>query len=548
MGFLDPKPPTRAELNATYETKGAVATEIVAKTPSAMFDTAKDSNSLFALRAAAQLAASSSPLVLIREFTNLNTFTSGNVSTWIQVANASFSFVAPTSGRVVIKFQVGWEKSSGEAELRMRLVNQSNVPYSGTERRLAYTQSTSGLPERGQVSYTAHLSGLTPGATVTCQPSIANTATTAQPSVKSDTGTVYGPAMLEVHALPIPPISDTAVITKTGPNALPAWVAAKAAVAAGTGSRKVLLIGDSTQNGDAADNPAKRLVTKLQARSIAAVMGGTAPGRTAAINTLYTGGAGWPGSFSTLNYGFGSSAWTYNNPAGALTYADPSINANSFDVYYLVQPSGGTLTLQVGSETPVVLNTVGSASIAKATVTVAAGLATSHVLSMTATGNGAVMFVEPFDSTTSKIRVAKGAVNTTDTGTWNNGTGIYSKSMIAAYQPDVIIALLGANDTIVARPTSTFISNLIGIAAAYPAANFIVASPIPSQTAGEYSLMRDYAIRERYATSFPFIDLGQHFGTWEQANAAGWMADVRHPNAAGMEQMAILYDQMLATA
>lgn len=504
-------------------------------------------SSLLSLRSGAQLASSASAILVDTVMGTFSGSTTGNTTTWGQVTGSGFTFSAPRSGRVDIAIVMGYAMPGGLATLDVRLHSLSGNPVVNTSRRMLY-QPASALAAQGQMVYRARLTGLVPGDAYQFFLAVNNSASTTQPTIES--GSVYGPAMVTVTSLPTPPVSDTAVLTKTGPLVLPSWAAAKAAVVAGTRDAKVLLIGDSTQRGYLTDDPATKLVPKLVARGLAAVRGGDGPSLDDASSPRYTAGAGWP---SGLLYGFGSKGWQYSNPTGILDYADTGVNADRFDIYYLRGPAVGALTLTIDGETPTAVDTNGTTSIQKVTVSAATATA-AHVLHVTATGSGAILMVEPWLSTTKKIRVANGAVPSTNSVTWNAGIGIYSKSMIAAYAPDVIIYLIGANDTVdpadAAVPTSVadFVANVKGVAGAYPSADFIIASPIPCQIESEYLLGRQYAAHERYELPYPLVDIGLHFGTWSQANTAGWMGDLRHPNAVGMDQMATLYDQMLGTA
>ena len=176
--------------------------------------------------------------------------------------------------------------------------------------------------------------------------------------------------------------------------------------------------------------------------------------------------------------------------------------------------------------------------------------ATAHVLKITATGTGTVHFIEPWLSTAKRIRIANAGVHSTSAQTWAQGSTIYSRSMISLYAPDVVICLLGANDTITGRTAAEFMADLNAVLANAPTVDKIVMSPAPSEVDAEYALMQEYAVRERYQTPHPFIDQLKHFGTYEAAVAAGWITppDPRHPNATGQVQQVALMAQMLATA
>lgn len=505
-----------------------------------VFDASRTPTSLFALRQKAQIEASTSRIIGFKKLTWASGATTNN-NTWSQITGSGFTFVVPKSGAVSLIGVLPFSMPAGLAELSVRLHDVAGNPFADTERRLSY-QALMAVAIQGQAPYAASLTNLTPGTTVTIFLAVRNSASTSQPSLTS--GGVFGPALITINSFPAPETSDTAVVVRMEESTTSSWTAAKAAVAAGTRDAKILCIGDSTQMGYLTDNPAKFMASALGELGLATVPGGTTGGRAAGANPRYTFGSGWaPGNI----YGFGSQAWQYTNPSGAMTYADPDVPADSFDVYYLRASGSTSITLQIDSETAQTFTTTGSTSIQKLTITSATtGPSTSRTLRVTAAGSGSILFVEPWLSTAKRIRVANAGAPSTNSVTWAQGSGIYSRSMMFSYSPDVVICLLGANDTIGnATPTSTFIENIKALAAAVPTAMFIIVSPAPCQIAAEYAQARDYAVRERYELAYPMIDLGQYFGTWDQANAKGWMSDLRHPNTTGMQKQGRLYAKAL---
>ncbi|MBT2501423.1 phage tail tape measure protein [Curtobacterium sp. ISL-83] len=367
-------------------------------------------------------------------------------------------------------------------------------------------------------------------------------------SIQVDSGTTWGPGSIEVLAVPSAPINGTALYTRFDSTHLSKWTAARAAVAAGTGNCKVLVIGDSTAfgypSGSLQQSWSHKVAQRLVTRGLAAQDGGTTPGLSAGDNPRYTAGTGWP---SGILYGFGAQGWQYNSPAGALQYADPFITADTFDVYF-VRGSGATsITLQIDSETASTFDTTGTTSIGKISIA-STTASTAHTLKITAVGTGAILFVEPWLSTSKRIRVANAGAPSTNSLTWANGVGIFSAAMIQAYQPNLVICLLGANDAVGGYTAKSVVQNIgvLAAAAASAGADFIDMSSVPCQILSEAALQQQYAIRTRYATSYPFIDMNQEAGTWVNWNSLGYMGDLRHPNEAGMERIATLVEAGLA--
>lgn len=508
-------------------------TEVAAKSWTA----SQDPDELMSLRDVAQISSLSSNLISLT--TSATVSGSANSSTWQQITGTAFSFVAPASGKVLVRIRFGYTMPSGVASLNMRL-NSANAEVTGTTRRIAY-QPASGITVQGQGVYETYLTNLSPGVTYSYAVAINNADSAGSVSVVANA--TFGPMIFAVESLPGAAVDDTTVSIRFGAANLPFWTAGKAAVVAASRDAKILCIGDSTMHGYLLDSMTVRLTTKLAARGLSVQNGGTVPGLSPGGNPRYTAGTGWP---SGLLYGFGSQGWQYSNPAGTLQYADSTVNADRWDVYYLQSSGSTSITTQVNNETPVVTGTTGSTTIAKLTVSAVAAASTSHVLKITAVGTGAILFVEPWLSTSRRIRVANAGCPSTNSLTWATGTGIYSRSMMQSYAPDLVICLLGANDAIGAYTAAQVMANISELAAAVPTADFLILSPIPCQIAGEYALMLKYAARERYLRPWPMVDLLRHFGTWDQANANGWMSDLRHPNAAGYDQMATLIDTALA--
>lgn len=539
-GMVTVDGPTKTALSATIGTQ--VAASVVTATPGAMFTTATDPNSDFAMRQAAQLASSASQIILSTELAPIAGST--NLATFQPITGATFSFVAPVSGVVDVSIQCGYTLPVGTSSLEM-ILRKDGVEVANTRRRIERAVSLANQ-KQGTLTYRTRLSGLIGGTAYSYNVAIRNADAGTIVAIAADTGGTWGPMTVQVMSLPAPVVSDTGTYIRLSATTLAPWTAAKAAVSAGTRDAKILCIGDSTQAGYLLDGPGERLATKLAARGLPATLGGTHPRLNSGSNPRYTAGAGWP---SGKNYGFGSQSWQYNNPTGALAYSDASVSADSFDVYFVRGGGSTSITLQIDAETPQTFDATGTTGIGKLSITsLTPGASTAHALKITTVGTGAVVFVEPWLSTAKRIRVANAGVPSTNSVTWNNGSGIYSKSAIVAYQPDVIICLLGANDAISGYDAATVLANISGLAGAVPTAAFIVVSSIPCETLSEAALQKQYATRSRYATGLPFIDLNRHFGDWATANAAGWMSDIRHPNAAGMEQQAILYDAALALA
>lgn len=473
-----------------------------------------------------------------------------NVSTFANVSGLTFSFAAPLSGKVVVRISAGYSLPTGTSSLELNLRDQSTgANLARTTRRIRRITGSAAAGEQNQYTYTTSLTGLVGGKVYNLVQGFRNgDAGGGSVTVQADVNDIWGPAVIEVLAVPSDPVDPVALYNRFDAAHLGKWTAGRSAVSAGTSDAKVLVIGDSTAfgypKGGLQQSWSHKLAQRFVTRGLAAQDGGTTPGLTAGDNPRYTAGAGWP---SGILYGFGSQGWQYNNPSGSLKYADPYINADKFDVYF-VRGSGATsITLQIDNEAAVTFDGTGTTSIGKITASTTTA-SSAHTLTITAVGSGAILFVEPWLSTSKRIRVANAGAPSTNTSTWANGVGIYSQAMIAAYQPTLVVCLLGANDAVSGATAKTVTANLgiLADAAVSAGADFVNLSSVPCQILSEATLQQQYALRTRYGTSPAFMDLNREAGTWANWNSLGYMSDLRHPNEAGMERIATLVDAGLA--
>lgn len=509
---------------------------------------AADVDSTFGVINSATITSQSTNLITSKIIDSIPS-NGSNIGTFVSIPGLTFSFVAPSSGKVIVRISAGYALPSGVSSLELNLRTNSNQDMPKTTRRIRRVTDAAAAGEQNQYTYTMPLTGLTAGQQYDLVQGFRN----GDPgggsvSVVVDSAGIWGPATVEVLSVPADPINPTAIYSRFDTTRLSKWISARAAVAAGTADAKVLVIGDSTAfgypKGGLSQSWSHKLAQRLVTRGLQAQDGGTTPGIGSGDNPRYTAGAGWP----TGNlYGFGTQGWQYNNPVGTLKYTDQFVNADRFDVYFVRGGGSTSITLQVDAEAAQTFDGTGSVSIGKITINAAAA-SVNHTLSITAVGTGAILFVEPWLSTSKRIRVANAGAPSTNTTTWANGIGIYSAAMIAAYQPSVVICLLGANDAVGGFTAKQVVTNINTLAAAASAAgaDFIDLSSVPCQILSEASLQQSYAVRTRYATSYAFMDLNKEAGTWANWNSLGYMSDLRHPNEAGMEKIATMVDIGLA--
>jgi lysophospholipase L1-like esterase len=526
-----------AEINENFLTLDSKITEKANEEdiPVLMSDVALDSDSIFSMQQNSYINSSTSKIIKVVTADTVNASSVTNV--FAPATGTSFEFIAPQSGKVAITIQCGYVMPTTASSLEVCLLDISNAVVPKTIRRMArVNDSVAG--EQGIFTYKVIVEGLTAGIAVKYSLGIRRGDGTGSVGIRADTSTIWGQFVAEVQSIPSEPISATNTSVRMTTTKLSKWLTAKQRVIDGTGSAKILVIGDSTVFGGygMSENWPYKLSQRL-ANDLTTQFGGMTPGLNPGANPRYTAGTGWP---SGRNYGFGSQGWQYNNPSGTLDYADPNVNSDSFDVYY-VRGSGSTsITLQIDNETAQTSTTTGVVGIGKLTVS-SATPSTSHKLKISAVGTGAILFIEPTLSTGKYLRVANAGVPSTNSLTWASGVGIYSRAAMIAYQPDLVIMLLGANDAIGGYTSTQFLENVSALKASIAStSDFIVVSSVPCQILSEAALQKQYAAKIRYMSDAPFIDLNKVAGDWETWNGLGYMTDLRHPNEAGMQAMANL--------
>lgn len=239
---------------------------------------------------------------------------------------------------------------------------------------------------------------------------------------------------------------------------------------------------------------------------------GSYPSRLSALlNTTVTpafDGAGIPGNITTgtdgrwtvasgwslVPFGFGGAGngSGYNNPAGAsgtLTFTPLSGagTVNSFDVYF-------TGTVGATGSAKAFIGATGGASIP---FTVVAGInkitaicpssGTNSAVNIGAVGNVTILAVEPFLSTVPRIRVANMGVLGSSCSDWNSAS---PQALIAAYNPSLIIAMFGAQESIANVPSNTFAANVLQF---LPSTNVDTILVIPPPLTTSAALMNTYA-------------------------------------------------------
>lgn len=340
---------------------------------------------------------------------------------------------------------------------------------------------------------------------------------------------------------------------------LPNFTAAVAAVRAGTRDAKVLCIGDSTTTGrggstDIAGSfpqqkgwPA-RFGDRLHKWIVPTAPGLAIPKPGASSqpsDSRWTPGTGWFQSSLAVGFTNQQVNWDCAPGGGDLLFNDPRIDADRFDIYYIVNTTAGsgTFTATATGGAPVVVPTGSQSARETRKVTVSAGInATTNIVSIHNSGASSNVFIvgiEPWKVGVRKVRVGNAGVSGSTSGGWvavesGGYEGWNSLGFIKAYAPDLTIIDLGVNDAGNSVPTATFIANIQQLITAAQSVNsdILIKTMLPSSPAINVQFENLYVPALR-GLGFPWVDGYTHYGPWATANANGFMYDSVHANDAG---------------
>lgn len=357
------------------------------------------------------------------------------------------------------------------------------------------------------------------------------------------------------------PANSTWGVYNLTPTSLPRWRKCIANVRAGTGRCKLATVGDSTTAGLLSNGTS----TNIRPNSYPYVMAKRLMYQGAQIATIDStwGDAGAADSSSTLptfdsRITFGSGWLTSGEPfslgghvpANATTTNTysfaPAGSFDTIDIYYIQNTGLATFTVNVdGGATAATINSAGSISVQKATITVAAG---THTINIQRNGTGGTAFIIGIDaylSTAPKVAVWNMGSCSSTSGNWaaNTSAPWDPTQAIVTVAPDVAVINLGINDMRTGVSLATTIANIQTIITALAAhMDVVLTIPVPSQTSiipqATQDAYRAALIGLATANSVPLIDLPARFVNYTTANSNGFMADQLHPDAQGYQDMA----------
>jgi hypothetical protein len=351
-------------------------------------------------------------------------------------------------------------------------------------------------------------------------------------------------------------VIPAAIVTDPIAGLLPKFRLAVAKVRNGASDAKILAIGDSTVMGFGSTLGTTlpwvgawptRLSSLINARIPSAVGFAIPVSTLGGTDNRWTFGADWTLSTFGVGLGWGGmAAIQATSPAGNLVFTPGgTASTDSYAIYYVTSGGNGTITATAtgGSATPINTNSAGGIAV---TVVTAAAAATGNSVTFSAVGNVYVLGVEPFLSTTRKIRLGNAAVYGTQTGIWT-GIAFYGPiPAIKAYAPDLTLICLGINDAGSSVSPATFQANMSAlIQAAQVSGDVILVTMPPSQFAPNATFEAAYqAIYRALSATYnvPIVDIyGRFAATWQ----AALMSDSLHPNDYGYWDIASAVNTVL---
>jgi lysophospholipase L1-like esterase len=321
------------------------------------------------------------------------------------------------------------------------------------------------------------------------------------------------------------------------------WRRVLARSIAGFGRAKLVCVGDSTTSGQGAgfqqSYPAHlaRRLAALGLKARASARYGYFPSLMTDVDI--TAPAGWGASFPFIGGNAASTngttlSWT---PGGSYTKLRIIYNGSS-----------SAFTVSVNGET-VLTTSFQSGTLQERVVTVPA---TSSPVVVTGGSGGGGTFIASMEAYgEDDITVVNGGWSGSRLDQWVRSLNYYERiATLKMLAPDLAIIKLGANDANHAQgDISTFAGDLQAlIDACRISGDVVLMTPNPNAYGDPAKLA---AIREAYRTKaddndLPLIDLFERYGSYEAAQAMGYMADTVHKTGFGYADEAQVLARMLA--
>lgn len=357
-------------------------------------------------------------------------------------------------------------------------------------------------------------------------------------------------------------------------SALPTFRSKVAALRGGTGTLKVLCIGDSTTHGNDSTKAAgpwnntswpTQAAEVLTADGIRAQSGlGIAPSYSSVgIDGRWTLGSGWS-QLTTADIGWGSGACVRTSNASTATGTavfNPGITYDKIDIYYTVSSNASfqaVIDVVVDGAVLGQINTIAAATAGIGKLTLTPTAATISTVTLDSV-SGAAIYVLGIDCYTASgvLRIGNAGVSGSATFSWKNDNGAYaSLDCVRAYAPDLTIINLGINDSgwTPARAVAGVVADLTTLGTVCDASgDVILTSFIPSADNSD----KDETVQPGYwaeikalaaSKGWGYIDIAARYEDYPTASERGWMSDLVHPNAAGYRNIAYAVADVIEAA
>jgi lysophospholipase L1-like esterase len=380
-------------------------------------------------------------------------------------------------------------------------------------------------------------------------------------------GELGNPALFGWTAVGLHPDVATPPSPQFNVDLLPGWSAAIRAQRAGLRNARLLCLGDSTTAGFGAlgasmanDDKSQSYPTQLAGiltsrgsiASWSSMTGGNNSPNIAAFDSRVTYGVGWG---YTQNLG-GQTLGAYGLRSTGITTKLNFAPLNPVDMFefYSFQRSTSGSPAWIVSVDDVDRATVSTlydpAAPARLVKTViSAGSPGNHTLNLRSNANAddnQFAGIIAYNSAVKEVTILNAGWPSAKASDIDNGQSLAWSPVraIAVYNPDLVLINIAINDANMATPTSksAYFASMQSIIDACFASGSDVALIIPnnigSTSAANLATFAGYVseLADKYAV--PLIDLRTKLGTYAAANAAGWMRDTLHPNAAGYGQIA----------
>jgi hypothetical protein len=278
--------------------------------------------------------------------------------------------------------------------------------------------------------------------------------------------------------------------------------------------------------------------------SFAGVANRTTTGQVTTFDPRLTFGAGWE-VVEQFSYG-GNILSCPNTSTAAMTFT-PEKAWNTVEIEYITNPGFGTFTVKNGANTMATVDPRAPGFTLEKNTYTTGGAAAIQALNIARTGTGGGIFIlsgRTYDSATKSVLLCNAGSNSSAATGWatNGGLDFYGcLSRITKRAADLLVIALCVNDWN-ASPTAVWtwdanIRILIEQQLATGGRVMLVGEPqsdpaayASAATQTEF-LRRLMALAKLYRLSY--MNVQKRWGSYAEANAAGFMSDQRHASITG---------------